>query len=168
MKKLYEYICKCETFVIKVFLVFFVGLVFLAAATRYMGYPINWSVDMAVCLFAWCTFLGGDVAMRNNKLMNVDFLISKLSGKNKNFIEIINLFIILIFLAALIGFGAKLSYTTRFRAFQGIPGFSYTWVTLSVPVGSVLMMITTILKIREKLRKGVSQSIQDRRNGDVF
>jgi TRAP-type C4-dicarboxylate transport system permease small subunit len=145
-----------------------VGLIFLAAATRYMGYPINWSVDMAVCLFAWCTFLGGDVAMRNNKLMNVDFFISKLSGKNKNFIELINLFIILIFLAALIGFGAWLSYTTRFRTFQGIPGFSYTWVTLSVPVAGALMVITTILKIRDKLTKDVSKSVQDRHNGDVF
>jgi len=168
MKKLYEYICKGETFVIKVFLVFMVGLVFIAASTRYLGYPINWSVDMAVCLFAWCTFLGGDVAMRNNKLMNVDFLISKLSEKNKKFIEIINLFIILIFLAALVGFGVWLSYTTRFRAFQGIPGFSYTWVTLSVPVAGALMVITTILKIRDKLTRGVSKSIQDRHNGDVF
>src|SRR4030042_3884755 len=153
MKKLYEYICKGETFLIKVFLVTFVGLVFLAAATRYMGYPINWSVDMAVCLFAWCTFLSADVAMRNNKLMNVDFLIRKLPEKNKIFIEIINLFIILIFLAALIGYGVWLSYTTRFRTFQGIPGFSYTWVTLSVPVTGILMVITTILKIRDKLSK---------------
>jgi len=153
MKKLYEYICKGETFLIKVFMVFILGLVFIAASTRYMGYPINWSVDMAVCLFAWCTFLAGDVALRNNKLMNVDFLIRKLPEKNKNVVELINLFIILIFLAALIGYGAKLSYTTRFRAFQGIPGFSYTWVTLSVPVAALLMMITTILKIREKLKK---------------
>jgi len=153
MKKLYEYICKGETFLIKVFMVFILGLVFIAASTRYMGYPINWSVDMAVCLFAWCTFLSGDVALRNNKLMNVDFLIRKLPEKNKNVVELINLFIILIFLAALIGYGAKLSYTTRFRAFQGIPGFSYTWVTLSVPVAALLMMITTILKIREKLKK---------------
>jgi len=153
MKKLYEYICKGETFLIKVFMVFILGLVFIAASTRYMGYPINWSVDMAVCLFAWCTFLSGDVALRNNKLMNVDFLIRKLPEKNKNVVELINLFIILIFLAALIGYGAKLSYTTRFRAFQGIPWFSYTWVTLSVPVAALLMMITTILKIREKLKK---------------
>ena len=153
MKKAYEYICKGETLVIKVFLVFMVGLVFIAASTRYLGYPINWSVDMAVCLFAWCTFLSADVAMRNNKLMSVDFVINKLPEKNKNFIEIINLFIILIFLTALIGFGVWLSYTTRFRAFQGIPGFSYTWVTLSVPVGGMLMVITTILKIRDKLSK---------------
>ena len=160
MKKLYEYICKGETFLIKVFLVCMVGLVFIAAATRYVGYPINWSVDMAVCLFAWCTFLGGDVAMRNNKLMNVDFFIGKLPGKYRNLIEMINLFIVLIFLVALIGFGAWLSYTTRFRAFQGIPWFSYTWVTISVPIASMLMLITTILKIREKLTKEASRSIQ--------
>ena len=156
MKKLYEYICNGEIFLIKVFLVFFVALVFLAAATRYIGYPINWSVDIAVCLFAWCTFLGGDVAMRKNKLMNLDFFISKLPEKNKNVIELINFFIILIFLAAFIGYGAKLSYTTRFRAFQGIPWFSYTWVTISVPIGSMLMVITTILKIREKLKRDES------------
>jgi TRAP-type C4-dicarboxylate transport system permease small subunit len=124
MKKLYEYICKGEILLIKFFLVFIVGLVFVAAVTRYLGYPINWSVDMAVCLFAWCTFLGGDVAMRNNKLMNVEFLIGKLPTKYRNSIELINFFIILIFLLALIGYGIKISYTTRFRQFQGIPGFS--------------------------------------------
>ena len=161
MKKLYEYICKGEIFLTKVFLVCFVALVFIAAATRYVGYPINWSVDMAVCFFAWGTFLGADIAMRSNKLMNVDFFISKLSAKNKNLIEIINLFVILIFLLALIGYGVKLSYTTRFRAFQGIPWFSYTWVTISVPIGSMLMAITTILNVRGKLAKGVSQSIQE-------
>jgi TRAP-type C4-dicarboxylate transport system permease small subunit len=153
MKKLYEYICKGETFAIKIFMVFIVGLVFIAASTRYLGYPINWSVDMAVCLFAWCTFLGGDVALRNNKLMNVEFLVRKLPIKCRNLIELLNLLIILAFLGALIGYGAKLSYTTRFRTFQGIPGFSYTWVTISVPIAAMLMVITTILKIRENLKK---------------
>jgi len=148
MKKAYAFICTCETFVIKVMFVFLVGLVFIAAFTRYIGYPINWSVDMAQCLFAWCTFLSADVAMRNDKLMKVDFLVSKLPQTNRTWIEILNYLIILVFLAALIGFGLWLSYTTRFRTFQGIPGFSYTWVTLSVPAGGALMMISTILKIR--------------------
>ena len=152
MKKVYALICTCETIVVKVFFVFLVGLVFIAAFTRYIGYPINWSVDMAQCLFAWCTFLAADIAMRNDKLMKVEFFIQKLSEKNRNVIEIINLLVILIFLAALIGFGVWLSYTTRFRAFQGIPGFSYTWVTLSVPVSGSLMLITTALKIREILK----------------
>jgi TRAP-type C4-dicarboxylate transport system permease small subunit len=150
MNKVYEYVCKGESFLTKVFIVFLVALVFVAAATRYMGYPINWSVDIAVCLFAWCTFLGGDVALRKNKLMNVDFFIGKLSPEKRRLVELLNLLIILIFLGALVVYGTKLSYTTRFRTFQGIPWFSYTWVTISVPIGSILMMITTILKIREK------------------
>ncbi len=148
MKKIYEYICRVEVLLVKIFLVFLVSLVFIAAVTRYMGYPINWSVDMAVCLFAWCTFLGGDVAMRNNKLMNVEFLIEKLPERYRKIIELLNLFIILIFLLAFIAYGIKLSYTTRFRQFQGIPGFSYTWVTISVPIAGALMVITTINKIR--------------------
>jgi TRAP-type C4-dicarboxylate transport system permease small subunit len=152
MKKVYEYVCKGESFLTKVFIVFLVALVFVAAATRYMGYPINWSVDIAVCLFAWCTFLGGDVALRKNKLMNVEFFVGKLSPEKKRLVELLNLLIILIFLGALVVYGTKLSYTTRFRTFQGIPWFSYTWVTISVPIGSILMMITTILKVREKWR----------------
>ena len=56
--------------------------------------------------------------------------------------------IIVIFLVGMIGYGLPLSYTTRFRAFQGIPGFSYSWVTLSVPIGCALMLITAILKIK--------------------
>ncbi|MCX8116654.1 MAG: TRAP transporter small permease subunit [Desulfobacterota bacterium] len=151
MKKVYEYICKGEVFIIKVFLIVFVALIFVAACTRYMGYPINWSVDLAVCLFAWCTFLGADVAMRQNKLMSVDYFINKLPVKYKGLMEVVNLSIILLFLLTLIGFGAWLSYTTRFRQFQGIPGFSYTWVTISVPVGGALMVITTLLKLRGKI-----------------
>lgn len=152
MKIVYEYICRFEALFVKVIFVILVALVFIAAFTRYIGYPINWSVDMAQCLFAWCTFLAADIAMRKDKLMKVDFMVAKLSEKYRDIIEYINLFIILIFLLALIIFGVWLSYTTRFRSFQGIPGFSYTWVTLSVPVGGLLMVITTMLKIREKTR----------------
>jgi TRAP-type C4-dicarboxylate transport system permease small subunit len=50
-------------------------------------------------------------------------------------------------------YGIKLSYTTRFRSFQGIPWFSYTWVTLSVPIGSMLMVTTTIINFRSKLKE---------------
>jgi TRAP-type C4-dicarboxylate transport system permease small subunit len=100
--------------------------------------------------------------------MKVDFLIGMLSARNKKKIEILNLLIILVFLAAMIGFGLWLSYTTRFRSFQGIPGFSYTWVTLSVPVGSILMMITAALQIREILKDPGQGSAPERCEGDVY
>ena len=151
MKKFYGYVCLGELLLVKVAFVSLVLLVFIAAFTRYIGYPINWSVDMAQCLFAWCTFLAADIAMRNDKLMSVDFFVKRLPEQYRNKIELLNLIIIFIFLIALIGYGSYLSYTTRFRTFQGIPGFSYTWVTLCVPVGGLLMSITTALKIRAVL-----------------
>ena len=49
----------------------------------------------------------------------------------------------------MIGYGIELSYTTRLRTFQGIPGFSYTWVTMSVPIGCALMLVSTIRRIRD-------------------
>lgn len=153
MKKLYDYVCLGELLVVKVAFVSLVLLVFIAAFTRYIGYPINWSVDMAQCLFAWCTFLAADIALRNKKLMRVDFFVKKLPEHHRNKVELLNLIIILVFLMALIGYGTWLSYTTRFRTFQGIPGFSYTWVTLSVPLGGLLMSITTALNIREILNE---------------
>ena len=153
MKKLYNYIGVGELLFVKIAFVSLVLLVFIAAFTRYIGYPINWSVDMAQCLFAWCTFLAADIAMRNNKLMKVDFFVNKLPENYKAKIELLNMIIILVFLVALIGYGSWLSYTTRFRTFQGIPGFSYTWVTLSVPIGSLLMSITTALNIRSIIRE---------------
>ncbi len=162
MKIFYEYLCKFEVLFVEVMFVFLVALVFTAAATRYMGHPINWSVDMAQCLFAWCTFLAADIAMRNDRLMKVDFFLNKLPQDKQYLIEVINLVVILAFLATLIGYGSFLCYTTRFRTFQGIPGFSYTWVTLSVPVGGILMTVTAILRLKALKASRRSGSEADR------
>jgi TRAP-type C4-dicarboxylate transport system permease small subunit len=71
----------------------------------------------------------------------------------------------------MIVYGSWLSYTTRLRTFQGIPGFSYTWVTLSVPLGCTLMLITAILKIKTYLRAistGGSIEKQEGVSGEVI
>jgi TRAP-type C4-dicarboxylate transport system permease small subunit len=123
-------------------------LVFVAAVARSFHYPLNWAMDAATFLFAWTVFLGADAAMRLDRLFCIEALTSKLSRKAQLYLKIINYVIITVFLAGMIGYGLSLSYTTRFRAFQGIPGFSYSWVTLSVPIGCALMLITAILKIK--------------------
>jgi TRAP-type C4-dicarboxylate transport system permease small subunit len=148
MKKLYELVCRWELVFVKILFAALVVLVFAAAFSRTIGYPINWSVDMAVCLFAWCTFLGADVAFRNDRLMQLDYFVNKMPPSWRFSLNMFNLVVVAAFVAAMIGLGIWLTYTTRFRTFQGIPGFSYSWVTLSVPVAGFLMFITTILKIR--------------------
>ncbi len=148
MKEIYEFICAKEMQIAKYALGILSLLVFVAAVARSLHYPLNWAMDAATFLFAWTVFLGADAAMRLDRLFCIEVLTSKLSWKAQLYLKMINYTIIAIFLIGMIGYGLPLSYTTRFRAFQGIPGFSYTWVTLSVPIGCALMLITSILKIK--------------------
>jgi TRAP-type C4-dicarboxylate transport system permease small subunit len=148
MKKLYEFICRQEMQIAKYALGILSLLVFVAAVARTLHYPMNWAMDAATFLFAWTVFLGADAAMRMDRLFCIEVLTSKLSPKAQLYLKIINFMIIAVFLVGMIGYGLSLSYTTRFRTFQGIPGFSYSWVTLSVPIGCALMLITAILKIK--------------------
>lgn len=152
MKSVYGWFCKIESLVAQTTLWTMVLLIFTAGIARLLLHPMNWAIDVATCLFAWSCFLSADIAWRENKLMNVDVLIRTLSDRTQRRLRLLNYGILIAFLVYLIGFGLWLSYTTRARSFQGIPGFSYTWVTLSVPVGSLGLLATTILKLRRDLK----------------
>jgi TRAP-type C4-dicarboxylate transport system permease small subunit len=148
MKKIYEFICKQEMLIAKCALGILSLLVFTAAVGRFLHHPLNWAMDVATFLFAWAVFFGADAAMRLDRLFCIEVVTMKLPQKTQLHLKIINYIIIIMFLMGMIGYGLWLSYTTRLRSFQGIPGFSYTWVTLSVPFGCALMLITAILKIK--------------------
>jgi TRAP-type C4-dicarboxylate transport system permease small subunit len=152
MKQIYEFICKKEMLIAQWALGILSLLVFAAAVGRSLYYPLNWAMDVATFLFAWTVFLGADVAMRLDRLFCIEVITGKLPQKAQLYLKSINYIIIVAFLVGMIGYGLWLSYTTRLRTFQGIPGFSYTWVTLSVPVGCALMLITAILKIKTFVR----------------
>jgi len=153
MEKLYAYLCHTETFIARTFLVAMVILIFGAGIARLAAYPINWAIDVATCLFAWACFFSADVAWRRNKLMAVEVLTNCLPEKGKKFCRRLNYLILTVFLIYLIGAGLWLSYISRARSFQGIPEFSYSWVTMSVPVGASLLLVTTILKIRKDFKR---------------
>jgi TRAP-type C4-dicarboxylate transport system permease small subunit len=146
MKAVYKYLCMAESLVAQITLWTMVVLIFAAGIARLLLHPINWAIDISTCLFAWSCFLSADIAWRKNKLMNVDILIARFSEKTRRYLRLFNYTILIAFLLYLIFFGISLSYTTRARSFQGIPGFSYTWVTLSVPVGALFLLITTMIK----------------------
>jgi len=145
--KTYEFIGKAENFVAGCFFVIIVCTIFVAGFGRSIGYPIRWAMDFSTFLFAWAVFFSADVAMRKDRHVNVEILVNKLPKKVQNYLALLNYAIIIVFLVFLIVYGIKLCYITRFRAFQGIPGFSYTWVTLSVPVGCTSLLITILLRI---------------------
>lgn len=147
--KLYNWVGKIEVSVAKYCLMVMTFLVFFQAMSRKFGHPISWAVDVSTFLFAWAVFLGGDAALRNDRLVSIDLLVKRLPPKVQQVIACINNVIISIFLALMVIYGTRLSITTYYRKFSGLPRLSYTWVTIAVPLGCLLMLVTVLLKTKE-------------------
>jgi TRAP-type C4-dicarboxylate transport system permease small subunit len=164
VRRLYEYVCAGEAGVAGALLALMVALIFMGGVARVLGYPLNWSTDFATAFFAWACFLCADIAWRRNSLMSIDFLSVRLPEKAQKALRFANHFIISVFLLYLVLMGTWLAWTSRARSFQGIPEISYSWVTMSLPVGGVLLLVTTLLKVRDELRgvqtgKGAAEDV---------
>jgi TRAP-type transport system small permease protein len=141
-----------EAVIAAALLVLMVALIFLGAVARVLGTPLNWTVDFATAFFAWACFLCADVAWRRGSLMSIDLLIERLPARGQKVLRLANYAIIAAFLGYLTVMGTWLAWTSRARSFQGIPEISYAWVTMSAAVGGLLLLITTVLKMKDELR----------------
>ncbi len=148
IKKIYKKIKETELLIAVTCLVISVTIIFISAVCRTVGSPINWAMDISLLLFAWSIFLGADLAYEKGSLVFVDLIIDMFPKRLQTTLNVVSLIIIALFLAMLIYYGFILSVRTWDRAFQGVPAISYTWVTLSVPISAILMLITTILKLK--------------------
>ena len=152
MAKFYESVCAVEAFIARVLLVAMVLLVFGGGIARLIGMPLNWMIDMATAVFAWACLFSADVAWRQNKLMCVEVMTNFLSERWQTYCRLASTVVITAFLIYVIPAGLWLAWVSRARPFQGIPGFSYSWVTLALPIGAILLLVTGILKIRADIR----------------
>ena len=163
LQKGYNKFCNFEELVSSVLLVAITILVFVSAVSRTVGHPLNWAVDISLLLFAWQVFIGGDLAVRNTNLIGVELLANKFPGKVQKGLKIVFFIMIIIFLAVLVYFGIPLLIQNRKRLFQVLP-ISYSWATLSVPVGSFLMIISASIRLSQIIKKPASFWEQGRRD----
>lgn len=126
-----------------------VAAIFFSAIMRVIKLPVRWGLDIALLLFAWSTFLGADIAFRKKCLVRVDMLINRLPQTMRKILEGVVYILMLAAIVFLIFYGIKLTYISRVRPFQAIPGLSYSFVTASVPVSMFLMLITALIQIYE-------------------
>ncbi|MTI61937.1 MAG: TRAP transporter small permease [Firmicutes bacterium] len=146
MERINRYINTVEEYVVEYFVVLLVGLVFLAAALRYLGTPIVWSVDLAQLLFVWIVFLGGDQALRSNNHIGVDFFIGFLPKKYQRVIYFFHYLLIAVFLIGIGIYGIELTIRNYSRTYNTL-GISYSYATAGVPIGCILMLRTVISKL---------------------
>ena len=152
VQSLYVKLQRAESAVAGLFLVVMVCLIFLGGVARLVGYPQNWTTDVSTCLFAWACFLCADIAWRNGSLMTIDLATNLLPQKVQRALQWVNYGVLVAFLLYLMVAGVWLSWISRIRSFQGLPDISYSWVTMSLPVGAALLLLTTMVKMKELLR----------------
>ncbi len=155
--KLYNLVGKLEVVIAKYSLLIMTILVFVSAMSRKFGNPISWAVDISTFLFAWAVFLGADAALRKDKLVSIDLLVERFPLKLQRAIKLLNYFIMTAFLTLMVYYGIKLSISTYHRKFAGLPSLSYTWVTIAVPIGCLLMLSTILVKIKEFFTGGEAE-----------
>lgn len=150
-----------EAVVAATFLLVMVGLIFFAGLARLMAMPQNWTIDFATCLFAWACFLCADIAWRRDGLMSIDLVVERLPAGARRVIRYINYALICAFLGYIIYAGIWVSWVSRARSFQGIPSISYSWISMSLPVGATLLLLTTFIKIADDLRHGKTSDVRE-------
>lgn len=146
LSKFYNYFCKAEEFLVSAFVAIITFLVFLSAVGRFARHPLNWAQDLSLLLFAWVVFLGADISLRKADFVRVDMLVSLFPRKVQKFLYYFWYLVAVLFLCILTRYGFPLAMENTKRLFQTL-GISYSWATISAPVGSILIIVTIILKL---------------------
>lgn len=148
LARAYRALVAAEGVVAASLLLAMVALVLAGGVSRAVGAPLNWTMDLATALFAWACFLCADIAWRRDQLMSIGWVTARLPPRAKVALRWVNYAVIAAFLVFAVVMGLWLSWVSRARTFQGLAGVSYSWVTLSLPVGCALLLATTLAKVR--------------------
>lgn len=143
MRKIYYKMCAIEEFFCGGALFFIVVLVFISAILRLAGMPIQWVMDISQLLFAWIAFTGMDIALRKSGVMGINLVTRNFPDKVQKIIKVIINLVIIMFLISLVYFGLILAIEGKSRTYQTL-GISYSWATLSLPVCSIMMVLTIL------------------------
>ncbi len=138
-----NYLDRLERTVCIMLLALIVVLVFAAAVMRTLGNPIIWSVDVAQLLFAWLCMLGSNQTLKHSKHASVDIITQYLPAHWQRLLQGVAVLIMLTVLVALAYYGIALFNLNPQRTL-GSTDIPYRYVTLALPVGSILMILTLL------------------------
>lgn len=141
MKHISTFVLRVEEVFAGAMLIAISALVFLSAIARTVGVPVNWAQDISLLFFAWLTFIGADIVAKTGNLIRIDMLEKKFPNSIRKILSLIFDIAMLLFLLILIVYGFLLVSQSWYRSFQTLK-MSYAWCTLSVPVGSLLLLFT--------------------------
>lgn len=146
LKKVYNGWCRFEDILAGTMFAIIVLLTFINAVLRVFNHPIVTNDDIVLLLFGWTALMGADIAMRNCRLVGMDIIVTKFSPKVRKIFEIFVYLFIITMLVIFAKYGFALAFSNWDRSYKAIP-ISYGWVTLALPICSILMIVTASIKI---------------------
>ncbi|MDQ0207188.1 TRAP transporter small permease [Alkalicoccobacillus murimartini] len=119
--------------------------------------PITWTEEISLALFIWLVFVGLSSAMKTNSHVGIDYFVRKLPERWRFRLQVFRLvFIFALTLVVFVYWGAAFAIHGVAKV-TPVLGVSYTFITLAVPVGSVLVLYHLIRVFIRKDRDYVNQ-----------
>ena len=134
-------VSKIEDFLAVVFLAVLSVSVFLGVFYRYvLRNPLIWSDELALICFVWLVFIGAGICARQKAHVGIEMLVERFPGQVARYVRLLTDIVVIIILAMLIYFGIQHALYASGSRTTAL-GISWTYVFLSIPVGSTLMLI---------------------------
>lgn len=150
---------KIEIAIAKIIFIIMVALILIAAIGRAIGYPLIWSIEISMVLFAWVSMFSIHYAQVKQRNMGIDILLKRLPVKVQDIVDYINRILIIAFL----GFGTCSGYIfmwdTRSHVLP-ISEINHVVLSAAVPTGCLLMIFTCIEQLIDKINSNRALSVR--------
>jgi len=114
--------------------------------------PIFYSEELARYCFIWACMLGASVVNRNDEHTSVNYFTTFLPTRAQGWLYVGRQVVILLLLAALIYYGVALSIKMN-TVHSAAMEISWSYIYMALPVGSLLLIVTTLKLIAVKMRE---------------
>jgi len=127
------------------------ALVLLVSANVFARYVLQmgwlWAEEVSRLVFVWVVFLGSYVALHKKQHMAIEFVVARLSARQRLPATVLARLGVIAFLATMVCWGSSLVLTTLdLGRVTPILGISAAWGYLAVPVAGLLMLLDVLIR----------------------
>lgn len=151
---------KAELVLARLGLVSIVLIILIGGISRSIGYPMIWSLEIAMVLFAWVSMIAIDYAFQTRRHIGIDALTNLSPLQLQTFFLWFNEIFILGFLLCGVWYGFSFTWTTHNQVLP-VTEMSIAWLNSAVPTGCLLMVVTSVSFIFQGCRQKVVVSQEE-------
>ncbi|WP_130859374.1 TRAP transporter small permease [Gracilibacillus phocaeensis] len=143
------------------FLFIFFGVIVLQIITRYLGVSVIWTEEAANYSFIWAVFMGAAVMVNRREHFNFDFLVQKLQGKKKIYLQLFNDTVLVLFNLCIFVLGIQVVQEFWSYTWSSIPEMKMGYVWIAIPIMAGTMLIYTLVHMASHIQSLRGQEVHE-------